>query len=86
MWSINTAGAKVDGRSNISFFLNILNGHENKLRQVNDLSLLNGQSRLDARKYYFPKRILNDWNKLSADCVHSSSIKMLANRRLSCRT
>ena len=33
--------------------------------------LVKGQSRLDGRKYYFPpKRTVNEWNEMSADCVH----------------
>ena len=34
--------------------------------------LVNGQSRLDGRKYSFPQRTVNEWNGLSADCVHFS--------------
>ena len=41
---------------------------------VDFIALLNGQSRLDVRKYFFPRGI-NEWNQFSADCVHSSSIK-----------
>ena len=36
-------------------------------------------SRLDGRKYFFP-RTMNAWNRLSADCVHSSGIDMFKNR------
>ena len=43
-------------------------------------TLEKGQSRLDVRKYSFPQRTINEWNKLSADCVHSSSINMFKNR------
>ena len=38
-----------------------------------------GQSRLDVRKYYFSQRTVNEWNKFSADCLHSSSINMFKN-------
>ena len=31
---------------------------------------------LDARKYSFSQRTVNEWNKFSADCVHSSSINL----------
>ena len=40
---------------------------------------MKGQSRLDVRKYYFSQRTVNEWNKLSADCVHSSSVIMFKN-------
>ena len=30
--------------------------------------------------YSFSQRTINEWNKLSADCVHSSRINMFNNR------
>ena len=39
-----------------------------------DVTLVKWQSRLDVRKYSFSQNTVNGWNKLSADCVHSSSI------------
>ena len=35
---------------------------------------------LDFIKYYFSQTTVNEWNKLSADCVHSSSVNMFKNR------
>ena len=35
---------------------------------------MKGQTRLDVRNNSFPHRTVNEWNKLSADCAHSSSI------------
>ena len=70
----------------------ILKGHENIDRNIffktktgkrtrgHDFMLVKGQSRLDVRKYSFSRRTVNKWNKLSADCVHSSSINMFKNR------
>ena len=43
-------------------------------------STVKGQNRLDFRKYSFSQRTVNEWNKLSADCVHSSSVNMFKNR------
>ena len=60
------------------FFLQIKTG---KRTRGHDLTLVKGQSMLDVRKYYFSQRTINDWNKLSADCVHSSSINMLKKRK-----
>ena len=40
------------------------------------------QSRLDVTKYSFSQRTVNEWNKLSADCVYSGSINMFKNRQL----
>ena len=70
----------------------ILNGHENidqniffkiktaKRTRGHDVILVKGQSRSNVRKYSFSQRTVNDENKLSADCVHSSSINMFRNR------
>ena len=41
-----------------------------------DFTLVKGQSKFDVRMYSFSQRTVNEWNKLSADCVHSSSINM----------
>ena len=44
--------------------------------------LVTGESRLDGRKYYFPpppKRTVNEWNEMSADCVHYSGSNMFKN-------
>ena len=32
------------------------------------------------RKYCFSQRTVNDWDKLSADCMHSGSINMFKNK------
>ena len=45
-----------------------------------DFTLVKGQSRLAVRKYSFSQRTVNEWNKLSADCVHSSCINMFKTR------
>ena len=31
---------------------------------------------LDIRKYSFSQKIINEWNKLSTDCVTASSVNM----------
>ena len=38
------------------------------------------QSRLDVRKFSYSQRTINVWNKLSAECVHASSVNMFKNR------
>ena len=60
----------------------IRNGHENispnicfkigKITGGHDFTLVKVQSRLDVRKYSFSQSTVNEWNKLSADCVDSS--------------
>ena len=41
--------------------------------------ILNGYE-MDIRKYSFSQRIINEWNKLSTDCVTASSVNMFKNK------
>ena len=41
------------------------------------MRLLKDQCRLDIRKY---QRTINEWNKLSTDCVTASSVNMFKTR------
>ena len=87
MWSNNTGDEKIEGGSNRSFF-KILNRHENidpnifvkiktgKTTRGHDFTLMKEQNRLDFRKYSFSQRTVNEWNKLSAVCVHSTVLKL----------
>ena len=91
MWSNNTGDAKIEGGGQIEVF-KILNGHENidpdicfkiktgKITRGHEFTLVKGQNRLDCRKYSFSQRTVNEWNKLSADFVHSSSANVFKNR------
>ena len=36
--------------------------------------------RLDIRKFSFSQRIVNEWNRLSADCVGASSVNIFKNK------
>ena len=38
------------------------------------------QCRLDIRKHSFSQRTINEWNKLSTDCVTASSVNMFKNK------
>ena len=38
------------------------------------------QCRLDTRKYSFSQRVINEWNKVSNDCVNASSVNMYKNK------
>ena len=49
-----------------------IRGHEVKLVKY--------QCRLDIRKYSFSQRTINEWNKLSMDCITASSVNMFKNR------
>ena len=66
----------------------ILNGYENVdynilfeikesiLTRGHNFTLVKKQSRLDVRKFSFSQRTINVWNKLSAECVHASSVNL----------
>ena len=43
-------------------------------------ALVKEQCRLDVRKYTFSQRVINEWNKMSNDCVNPSSVNMFKNR------
>ena len=47
-------------------------GHEAKLEK--------DQRILDIRKFSFSQRTINEWNKLSTDCVTASSVNMFKNK------
>ena len=40
------------------------------------VTLIKEQCRLDMRKYSFSQRTINEWNKLSTDSVHASSVNV----------
>ena len=72
-------------------FFKKLNGYENIDRNMfvslkkdsrtrgHEVKLVKDQCRLDIRKYSFSQRTINDWNKLSTDCV-TSSMNMFKNK------
>ena len=69
----------------------ILNGYENIDRNMffslkkdsrtrgHEVKLVKDQCRLDIRKHSFSQRTINEWNKLSTDCVTASSVNMFKN-------
>ena len=70
----------------------ILNGYENIDRNMffslkkdsrtrgHEVKLVKDQCRLDIRKHSFSQRTINKWNKLSTDCVTTSSVNMFKNK------
>ena len=70
----------------------ILNGYENIDRNMffslkkdsrtrgYEVKLVKDQCRLDIRKHSFSQRTINEWNKLSTDCVTASSVNMFKNK------
>ena len=72
--------------------IKILNGYENIDRNMffslkkdsrtreHEVKLVKDQCSLDIRKYSFSYRTVNDWNKLSTDCITASSVNMFKNK------
>ena len=70
----------------------ILNGYENIDRNMffrlkkdsrtrgHEVKLVKDQCRLDIRKYSFSQRTVNEWNKLSTDCITDSNVNMFKNK------
>ena len=74
MFMILNGYEKID--SNIFFF----EIKESKITKGHNFTLVKKQGRLDVRKFSFSLRTINVWNKLSAECVHASSVNMFKNR------
>ena len=70
----------------------ILNGYENIDKNIfftvkekrrtrgHGVTLAKKQCRLDIRTFSFSQRIVNEWNRLSADCVGASSVNIFKNK------
>ena len=70
----------------------ILNGYENIDRNIfftvkeerrtrgHVVTLAKKQCRLDIRTFSFSQRTVNEWNRLSADCVGASSVNIFKNK------
>ena len=73
-------------------FFKILNGYENIDRNMffspkkysrtrgREVKLIKDQCRLDIRKYSFSQWTVNEWNKLSTDCITASSVNVFKNK------
>ena len=51
------------------------------LGQGHGITLAMKQCRQDIRKFKCSQRTVNEWNRLSADCVGASSVNMFKNNR-----
>ena len=92
MWTDNTRNEKINGGGGQIEVSKILNGYENidyniffeikqsKITRGHDFTLVKKQSRLDVRKFSFSQRTINLWNKLSTECVHTSSVNIFKNK------
>ena len=45
-----------------------------------EVKLVKDQYRFDIRKYSFSHRKINEWNKLSTECITVSNVNMFKNR------
>ena len=45
-----------------------------------EVTLVKDQCRLDIKKYSFSQRKMNEWNKLSTECVTASSVSVFKNK------
>ena len=53
---------------------------EERRTRGHGVPLAKTQCRLDIRKVSFSQRTVNDWNRLSADCVGVSSVNIFKNK------
>ena len=64
----------------------ILNGYmffslkKDSRTRGHEVKLVKDQCRLDIRKRSFSQRTINEWNKLSTDCITASSVNMFKNK------
>ena len=73
-------------------FFKIMNGYENtdinmffslkkdSRTRGHKVTLVKDKCRLDITKYSFSRRTINEWNKLSTDCVTASSVNLFKNK------
>ena len=54
--------------------------HKDSRTRGHEVKLVKDQCRLDIRKHSFSQRTINEWNKLSTDCVTASSVNMFKNK------
>ena len=53
---------------------------EERRTRGHGVTLAKKQRRLDIRKVSFSQRIVNEWNRLSTDCVDVSSVNIFKNK------
>ena len=53
---------------------------EERRTRGHGVTLAKKQCRLDIRTFSFSQRILNEWNRLSVDCVSASSVNIFQNK------
>ena len=65
----------------MKILIEICFSHSRKIAELDDeVKLVKDQCRLDIRKHSFSQTTINEWNKLSTDCVTASSVNMFKNK------
>ena len=65
----------------MKILIEICFSHSRGIAELEDeVKLVKDQCRLDIRKHSFSQRTINEWNKLSTDCVTASSVNMFKNK------
>ena len=54
---------------------------EERRTRGHGITLAKKQCRLDIRKFSFSQRTVNEWNKLSADCVGANNVNIKKTNR-----
>ena len=72
----------LNGYENIdrTFFFTVKEERRTRGHGGHGVALAKKQCRLDIRTFSFSQRIVNEWNKLSADCVGARSVNMFKNK------
>ena len=82
MWFNKTRNQKIERRSDLyenidrNIFFTV---KEERRTRGHGVTLAKKQCRLDIRKFSFSQRTVNEWNRLSADCVGASSVNIFKN-------
>ena len=50
------------------------------ITRVHGRALTKERCKLDIRKYVFSQRTINEWNRMSKECVNATSVNMLKNK------
>ena len=82
--NILTLLAPIQSAANVFHSFTAICKNENvlisSLQVLLQVTLAKKQCRLDIRKFSFSQRTVNEWNRLSADCVSASSVNMFKNK------
>ena len=64
----------------MKILIEIVFSHLRKIVELEDRVTFLKNQRLDIGKYSFSQRTINEWNRLSTDCVNASSVNMFKNK------